>query len=146
MKRGPKPLSAEQLRLRGSKLAKRRLAEEANASKSRNSRAAGDAENLPEYLTPGSEAAELWLNVGQALIDDDKMDPERDAPAFGMMCRAYSDFIEATKVVDAEGRTCKSESGALYQNPAVGQMNKARDAYLAIAKRFGLTPHDRESE
>ena len=76
--------------------------------------------------------------MGQQLIDAGQLDCDRDMMAFSMMVRALGDYTAALDIVDREGYTCTSEAGAKYQHPCVGIANKAREAYLKIAREFGL--------
>ena len=54
-------------------------------------------------------------------------------------------LVVTIKIIDVEGYTCKSADGGLYQHPCVGVMNKQRDAFIKLAKEFGLVgPTSRE--
>lgn len=85
-----------------------------------------------------SESACLWRNVGQRLVDDGELDNEHDLIAFSMIMGCLNHYKAAHEVIGAEGYCCSSEAGAKYQHPCVGMSNKSRDAYLKIAKQFGL--------
>ena len=157
-KPGPARTSAAVLRARGSRLWKQRECDEREdaARKSRlgHSDDGDDQEaesetsdsdiESPAWVPPG--AGKFWRVVGQQLIDAGQLDCDRDMTAFSMMARCLSDYEAAIKIIDAEGYTCKSESGGLYQHPCVGIANKAREAYLKIARAFGLVgPTSREN-
>ncbi|MCH8968602.1 MAG: P27 family phage terminase small subunit [Planctomycetes bacterium] len=98
----------------------------------------------PAWVPPG--AGKFWRVVGQQLIDAGQLDCDRDMTAFSMMSRCLSDYEAALKILDAEGYICTSEAGAKYQHPCVGIANKAREAFLKIAREFGLVgPASREN-
>ena len=144
--RGPKPLSARVLKARGSWRAKAREREELLAANSDHGEGVSETSEFiesPDWLPNGHD---FWKSVGQRLIDDGKLDSELDMMAFSMLARSLSDYEAALKILDAEGYICTSEAGAKYQHPCVGIANKARDAYLKIAKEFGLVgPASREN-
>lgn len=154
-KRGPNRLSSAELRARNSPLWKQREKEEREAAqpvdpKDRffahgngetpkakpRKRAKQGSVDSPEWLV--GDAEKMWAGLGQQLIDSEVLDLKRDEIAFGMMCRCASDYEAALRIIDAEGLTCKSVTGAIYQHPAVGIANKAREGFLKIAKQFGL--------
>ncbi len=157
-KPGPARTSAAVLKARGSRLWKQREREEReDAARKARFFPQGD-NNSSNVEEAGSEMSDIespawvsargkfWKSIGQQLIDEDKLDPDLDMTAFSMMARCLSDYEAALKIIDAEGYTCKSESGGLYQHPCVGIANKAREAYLRIAREFGLVgPASREN-
>lgn len=86
----------------------------------------------------------MWNTLAQNLWDDERFDPQLDWVALAMLCTSYKDFLDAMEIVEAEGRICTAKTGAKYQHPAVGMMNKARESYMAGCKHFGLSPFSRE--
>ena len=155
-KPGPERTPSAVLKARGSRLWKQREREEREdaSRKSRLSHSDDGDDQGAEHETSDVEspawvpngAGEFWRVVGQKLIDDGPLDCDRDMTAFSMMVRALADYTAALDIVDREGYTCKSESGGLYQHPCVGIANKAREAYLKIAREFGLVgPASREN-
>ncbi|MCH8854409.1 MAG: P27 family phage terminase small subunit [Planctomycetes bacterium] len=147
-KPGPARTSAAALKARGSRLWRQRERDEREdaARKSRLSHR-DDGDDLgAEHETSDVEspawvpngAGEFWRVVGQKLIDAGQLDCDRDMTAFSMMGRALADYTAALEIVDREGYICTSEAGAKYQHPCVGIANKARDAFLKIAREFGL--------
>ncbi|MCH8852572.1 MAG: P27 family phage terminase small subunit [Planctomycetes bacterium] len=147
-KPGPERTPSAVLKARGSRLWKQREREEREdaSRKSRLSHSGDGDDQGAEHETSDVEspawvpngAGEFWRVVGQKLIDDGQLDCDRDMTAFSMMARALADYEAALKIIDAEGFYCTSEAGAKYQHPAVGVANKSREAYIRLAKQFGL--------
>jgi len=77
---------------------------------------------------------------------------DSDLPAFAMMAEALAEYRALQAEVDglldrgrgADGLTYHvGTNGAVAVYPVVGLRDKARDAYLKLAARFGGTPSDR---
>jgi P27 family predicted phage terminase small subunit len=63
-----------------------------------------------------------------------------DRGALTVVCEAWSDFMEASKLVDKHGRISVTDNGNVIQHPAVGMKNKAAQLYLKACSEFGMTP------
>ncbi|MFF2612681.1 phage terminase small subunit P27 family [Kitasatospora sp. NPDC058046] len=92
--------------------------------------------NAPTWLT--REAAAEWKRVVPGLARLGLLKPE-DRAALGAYCEAWSQFVEATGVIKAEGLTIEARQG-LLPHPAVGIQRAAGRELRAWAAHFGLTP------
>ena len=68
---------------------------------------------------------------------------ERDVAALACYCRAWSELVEAQKVLAAEGRTTLTAQGTLKLHPMVTVANKASDQIRGFCVEFGLSPSAR---
>lgn len=66
-----------------------------------------------------------------------------DGDALAAYCQAWAEFEIATRTLQAEGRTFRTESGYLAPHPAVAQQRSAWNAVKTFAALFGLDPADR---
>ncbi|MFE1104134.1 phage terminase small subunit P27 family [Nocardiopsis alba] len=90
----------------------------------------------PAWMT--DEARAEWDRVVPGLSRLDLLKPE-DRAALAAYCEAWATFVEATRIVQAEGMTIEAKQGTLA-HPAVGIARNAAREVRAWAAHFGLTP------
>lgn len=136
-RRGPQPLSAEQLKLRGSWRWKQRAKEEAATA----------ADDDPGITTPppkwlSRRAKQIWRRTDGWLRHVRATGDEAVLAAF---CQTYADYIEATELIQRDGAVIKSpKHGGLAKHPAVTIVNQCRTALVRLANELGLSPSGRE--
>ena len=134
-RRGPKALSARELQLRGSRLARQRSREE-DAALGREPKPLKPPTWLP------AEAKKVWRRfepkVRQTVAS-------LDEALLASFCTTYTQFIEANQILARDGLVIKSaKHGGLAKNPACTVLNQSRAALIRIAGELGLTPAGRE--
>jgi P27 family predicted phage terminase small subunit len=96
--------------------------------------------DCPAFLS--DEAQSLWHRLGPNLVKA-KLLTDADVMAFALLCQAWADWIYALEKVEHYGITSITDSGSIYQHPAVGVRNKAWTAVMKGCQEFGLTPSSR---
>lgn len=108
---------------------------------------------FPKFEFNGLPAPPSWLN-SPAKREWKRMVPllhnagvltQADLSSLAAYCQAYGQFIEATKVIKAEGYTFESDKGNILQRPEVGIANTAMKLMVTIAREFGMTPSSRSN-
>jgi P27 family predicted phage terminase small subunit len=94
----------------------------------------------PENLNP--RAAQIWDELADTLTDHN-MVATIDALALRLLAETIADYEEARAEVIAFGLTVDTPNGCPVQNPAVGIMNRQREAAVKLLRKFGMTPLDR---
>ena len=94
----------------------------------------------PEWLS--DEARACWDRVTVELKAMGILH-KADQETLVMYCEAWDAYVEAWRAVQQHGMIAYSESGSVYQHPAVGIKNKAAAMVLKMAQEFGLTPSAR---
>ncbi|WP_435112033.1 phage terminase small subunit P27 family [Nocardiopsis synnemataformans] len=92
--------------------------------------------DAPAWMT--AEARAEWDRVVPGLSRLDLLKPE-DRGALAAYCEAWATFVDATRIVQAEGMTIEAKQGTLA-HPAVGIARNAGREMRAWAAHFGLTP------
>ena len=133
--RGPKPLSAKHLTLRGSRLARKRKQAEANETKWGNPPAG--VLDSPESL--GENGRKLWEAYAQDLVDDGLLVPDT-LVSFGILCDAYDSYWQAQELVAKQGLLIAGSRGQMKKNPAVQIREKSLAQFISLAGRFGIVP------
>jgi P27 family predicted phage terminase small subunit len=130
--RGPSRLTPEELKVRGSKLAKDR--------KGGPSVQAGRPA-CPRWLP--KEAKALWRKVAREMEAAGTL-TRLDGEALAGLCIAWSELQTATADVEKLGRLLTNEeSGRVYANPALALQRSALAALKTYATALGLTPASR---
>ncbi len=93
----------------------------------------------PELLSP--EAKREWKRLTSALPPGLLTKADRAALTFASL--AWADFCEAVKELREHGWYYTTETGYEGQRPAAAKMYKAREAYVTLSGRLGLSPSDR---
>jgi len=96
--------------------------------------------NPPEYLSQAGRV--VWERNAPVLIALNIL-TQADADTFATLCEALAEHHEATKKIEDEGFTTRSDKGNLLQSPWVGIRHRAADVIAKYASRFGMTPSDR---
>jgi len=96
----------------------------------------------PKWLT--KEAKKMWDSLSSKLHACGLL-TSIDGLALALLCENYATWRDAKDLVDVEGYFCRSDSGNLYQHPAVGAMNTAQKNLVGLMREFGLTPSSRGS-
>jgi len=133
-KRGPKPVPIAAKRRRGT---------------FRADRDGGTPE--PERAKPrrpawlGKEASRHWTAIAGELEAMGVL-ARADQVALALLCQALADYLAAREIVARGGPTgllLATSNGNVIQDPAVGVMNRAREALVKLSREFGLTPSSR---
>jgi len=95
----------------------------------------------PHWLD--DEAKTEWKRIAPYLSQYDLL-TEADRAEFCNYCVAWSDFVEAVKTLQEQGKYYETQQGYVYPNPAVGERNKAAERMHRYAQQFGLTPSHRQ--
>jgi P27 family predicted phage terminase small subunit len=66
-----------------------------------------------------------------------------DRMALAALCQAWSEFHEATKILQEEGRTFTTDKGYVVQHPAVAMQRSAWSGVKTFCSLFGLDPSSR---
>lgn len=90
-----------------------------------------------------SDAKEYMKNVLQKLEDNGILE-NVDSAALTMLARNYSMFIKATKQVEREGLTVKSDRQNIAPHPAIKIANDAQSKAIKVMEEFGLTAKSRK--
>lgn len=94
------------------------------------------APNAPSWLS--REAKAEWSRVLPELMRLDLVKAE-DRAALAAYCETWASFVDASRLVAAEGLTIEAKQGKL-PHPAVGIARAAGRELRAWANQFGLTP------
>jgi P27 family predicted phage terminase small subunit len=100
----------------------------------------GKAGEAPEWL---SEIGKRKWNEIKAILESINLVTDADRDFLAVYCDSYAEYVELTGLIEKQGRISVSEKGAPYQNPLVGQKNKAVEKMIKIGARFGMSPSDR---
>lgn len=92
----------------------------------------------PDYLP--ARVKTRFRSLAKALSQIPGLTKTIDATMLGELCLAIDTVARMTKRIEKEGDTCESESGALYQHPAVGIRNRASERIVQLSQHFGLSP------
>ena len=130
-KRGPRPMTAEELRVRGSKLAAGREAALALPLK---------APPCPKDLGP--YARSVWRKVVPVLLAAGRLSVA-DAELLRAYCEAAAEARTAAEMLEREGRTFRTDKGYIGQHPAVAMQRSAWRALCQVAKALGIEPSGR---
>lgn len=96
---------------------------------------------MPADLGPVAQAQ--WNVIGQQLLDAGLV-AEIDGTALRLFCESFALYLEANDEIKQHGLTTISpETGAVYQNPAIGIRNKAWSQIMDCCRQFGMTPSAR---
>ena len=100
------------------------------------------ADNLkpPPYLS--TYAKKEWKRI-VPLLQKNKLLTDADITMLAAYCQAYGRFVEAEKLIRANGYTTLTDKGNVIQRPEVGIANKAMEEMLKFGREFGLTPSSR---
>lgn len=131
MPSGPKPLPTAVLKARGSRRAKDRGNEP---------KPPPGVPSCPLWLDP--EAKVVWAELSPKLAELGILSLF-DTGAFASYCQAWAEFEIATRQLQAEGRTLKTDSGYMQPHPAVAMQRSAWAAIKAFSALFGLNASDR---
>jgi P27 family predicted phage terminase small subunit len=96
--------------------------------------------SCPKWLD--AEAKAKWKEV-VPLLEAAGVLTKLDRAILTAYCVAWSELIEATRILAAEGRTCRSEAGTLKTHPAVGMQRSAMNTLRLVGASLGLTPEGR---
>ncbi len=98
------------------------------------------APSRPRWLP--KEARKEWARVAPAL---EKMGllTELDRAAFAGYCCSWADYVEAQRLLAAEGVITEGVGGKLKKHPAVTIAARALDQLRAWCQEFGMTPSAR---
>lgn len=88
------------------------------------------------------EAKEYMTNVIKMLEENGVM-KDVDTAALTMLARNYSMFIKASKQLEIEGLTVKSDRGNIAPHPAIKIAKDAQTQAMRVMEKFGLTAKDR---
>lgn len=94
-----------------------------------------------EFVIPKDiekDAVEYMKNVLQNLKDNGVLE-NVDSAALTMLARNYSMFIKASKQIEKEGLTVKSDRGNIAPHPAIKIANDAQTKAMKVMAEFGLT-------
>lgn len=133
MTAGRKPLPIETLKLRGSYRADRHRTDTPLDA---------DAAQMPDDLPAG--AAAVWEQLAPPLIANGLL-TSVDVPAFTVLCTEYARWRELDALVRTTGGNIIVIAGRPQANPALREMQRSRDAVLALLSQFGMTPSARRS-
>lgn len=103
-------------------------------------RPAAGAPSCPTWLDREGKAE--WRRIVRAL-DRIGLLCKIDRAAIAAYCQAWAEFHIATRQLQNEGRTFKTESGYLAPHPAVAMQRSAWQAIKSYAALFGLDPASR---
>ena len=78
-----------------------------------------------------------------AILEPMKLVTDMDRDFLAIYCDSYAEFVRLSLDIADEGTVVISEKGSPYQNPKVGQKNKAVEKMVKIGARFGMSPSDR---
>ena len=137
--RGPQPLSAEQLKLRGSHRAKGRAEQEKEVLVGPS---VADIIDEIDITPPGDltdDAKEFWTEHAEDLINAGLLTC-RSFTGFAVLCEAWSDFRRAGAQIMKEGMTVKGSRGNPKKNPAIQIRDRALEQFTKLSRRFGITP------
>lgn len=101
---------------------------------------AGLVGEAPEWL---DEIGRMKWNQKRAVLEPLGLLTDADDDFLAAYCDAYSEMVKATYDIREEGPISVSEKGSPYQNPRVGQKNKAVEKLVKIGALFGLSPSSR---
>jgi P27 family predicted phage terminase small subunit len=94
----------------------------------------------PDWLAEA--AKDLWTRLAPELVAKKYLGP-LDVEKFGAACQAYARWLDAERIVAAEGMTYTTPTGLQRPHPAVGIARDALKAFNSLGRRFGLSPLDR---
>ncbi len=141
-KRGPQPLSAQQLQLRGSWRATERFEQERTAAEEADRGAGMPVPEPPKWLS--HRAKEFWRRLLPSIRK--LTGYPLDEPMLASFCEAYDELRTATELIQKEGPIVKSgKHGGKSRHPAVMIAASARSSIVAIAREMGLSPKAREA-
>lgn len=66
-----------------------------------------------------------------------------DRAVLAMACEAWADWVASMQTLRAEEWYYKTDKGYRGQHPAAMRMKSAREAYMGLASKLGLSPVDR---
>jgi P27 family predicted phage terminase small subunit len=94
----------------------------------------------PDWLD--AEAKEKWAEVAPELVKLGIL-TTLDGAALACFCQCWSEFRQATRCLQREGRVIKSKSGHSQPHPMVSQQRAARKSLREFAALFGMEPSGR---
>lgn len=132
--RGPRPLSSEVLRLRGSLLWKQRAKQEKRTTRvSKSPRSV--SHEAPDWLSP--DARDVWAFVAGWLGD---VIEEGDIPLMSLYCETYAQFVAASKRIKSEGLTLQGRDGGVVRHPLCSVVAGYRASLIKLGTLLGLDP------
>lgn len=137
--RGPKPLTAEQLRHRGSHRAKKRREQEAQLRPRKDADEPLTAEQMKPFDDMGEIEKAFWESHVDELVYEGIL-TRRSYMGFLMLCGVYQDYQDAIQLIHEHGELIKGSRGQLKKNPAIQIREKAFDQFVKLAARFGIVP------
>lgn len=143
-KRGPKPLSSEELAKRGSWRAKKRATEEAVAKESAKvpDGLGRGVPRMPRGMSP--EAKTIWEEIAPE-INAMGLLTTADGVQLGELCSSIALVRSLRRYIEERGASypVKDEAGTVIcyrKRPEVGMLPEAQNRADRLADRFGLTP------
>lgn len=135
--RGPPPNNSHTLRARGSRLAKKRAAEEAAAGSPGFMVAPVERPDCPDWLD--GEARAEWERQLDALAELGAI-AKVDRAALAAWCEAWAEFVECCNQIRAGKRVVEgAKPGSLVISPWVRMKNHAVDRLIKLGAQFGFT-------
>lgn len=140
-KRGPQPLTAEQLAARGSARAKRRAEAEAAAPAEDSRPYELRTPKKPSWLT--GTAAKKWREVIPVLQSMQVL-TDADVDTVARYCQTWQTWLEAEQTLRKDGLTMQGERGGLKRHPAIAIRREMGLVLQALSDRLGLNPSRRQ--
>lgn len=138
MKRGRKPLPAEEKRRRGNP-GKRSVPKAPSAEQM----AARPEPKPPAHIK--GEALKEWKRLAVLLADSERWDAKYQS-TLAAYCTAFGRWTEAETILREKGFIVKAPSGFPIQNPYLAVANKAMEQMRRYLSELGLTPSAQASQ
>lgn len=90
----------------------------------------------------GRVANRTWRELATALHTAGLL-TQVDEMALRVVCELWEEYLALGEQVRQEGATVENERGAVYLNPAAGQLSAVRRDLLRWMQQFGMTPSAR---
>lgn len=100
---------------------------------------ASGAPRCPAHLDEYGKA--VWKRIRESMPD--RLYGRADTELLAAYCQAAHMHRKAVQKIRTEGEVCEAESGALYQSPWVGILNKQAALMATLGTRLGLDPSAR---
>ena len=91
----------------------------------------------PQWMT--EDAHKHWPDIAAMLAGLGLMS-DMHSPALALLCESLARYLTLRDMIADTGYSCESATGAPYQHPLVGAMNKAWEQVYKILREFGMTP------
>lgn len=100
-----------------------------------------DTPDMPDWID--ERVADIWEALVLELSKTNGLLASIDKFAMGRYCENWLMYQDAKALIESGGIVAYTDSGNVYQHPAVGIKNKADERLCRFEAKYGMTPSDR---